>query len=128
MTELIAQIAGPYWIVTGLGFLLSRGYYERMILGNASSDPVLINLSGVAHFVLGMAVLVAHFRWDTFAEIGVTLLGVALVAKGGALIALPEQTLQAPKNVGRALTMSAIGFLCVGFFFCYVGYGPLFAS
>lgn len=125
MTELIAQIAGPYWIITGIGFLLSRPYYERMILGNASADPVLINLSGAAHFVLGMMVLVTHFRWGTIAEAAVTLLGVALVAKGGALIAIPEQTLNAPKNVGWSLVLSAVGFLSVGLFFCYVGYGPV---
>ena len=122
MTELIAKIAGPYWMVTGLGFLLSRAYYERMILGNINADPVLINLSGAVHFVLGVILLVNHFLWGSLSEIAVSLLGVVLVAKGSCLIAIPEMTLRLPKNTDLALLLSAIGFLCVGLFYCVIGY------
>lgn len=124
MTELIASIAGPYWIVTGLGFILSRSFYERMLLGTETADPVLINLSGATHFILGMIVLVNHFLWGSIAEAAVTLLGFMLIAKGTLLIAVPDATLKAPRALGNTLTASTIGFLIVGLYFCYVGYWP----
>ena len=125
MTDLIARIAGPYLLVTGIGFVISRGFYERMVMGNANADPILLNLSGAAHFVVGMIVLTNHFRWSSLPEVAVSVLGLAAVAKGASLIAIPETTLQTPKTVGATLTASAAGFLIVGAYFCYVGYRPL---
>lgn len=125
MTELIARIAGPYLLVTALGFVVSRGFYERMVMGNANADPVLLNLSGAAHFIVGMIILVNHFAWSGISQIAVSLLGVAAVAKGASLIAIPERTLETPKTVGTTLTASAIGFAVAGLGFCYIGFAPL---
>ena len=125
MTELIARIAGPYLLLTGIGFVVSRGFYERMVMGTETADPVLLNLSGAAHFVVGMVVLVNHFRWGSIAEGAVTLVGIAAAAKGAALIVFPEQTLKSPKTVGTALTGSTIGFGAAGLYFSVIGYWPL---
>lgn len=125
MTELIAKIGGLYLVVTGIGFLVSGPFYERMVMGNANADPVLLNLSGAAHFIVGMVILVNHFRWSSAPEIAVSLLGLAAVGKGASLIAIPEMTLQTPKTVGRTLLVSAAGFLIFGLYLCYVGYAPL---
>lgn len=125
MTELIARIAGPYLLLTAIGFLVSRGFYTRMILGNEKADPVLLNLSGAAHFIVGMVVLASHFHWGSIAEGAVTLLGVAAALKGAALIAVPELTLKSPKTVGSALTGSTIGFGLAGLYFTFIGYSPL---
>lgn len=122
MTETIARIAGPYLLVTALGFLVSRRFYERMVLGNANADPVLINLSGAVHFVVGGVTLVNHFLWSGMAEIVVSLLGVAAVAKGAALIAVPELTLKSPKTVGATLYASALGFGLWGGGLVWVGW------
>jgi hypothetical protein len=126
MTELIARIAGPYLLLTAIGFVFSRGFYERMVMGNAKADPILLNLSGAAHFVVGGVILANHFRWGgSFAEAVVTLLGIGAVAKGGALIAIPETTLKSPKTVGMTLVASAIGFGVVGLYLCFVGFAPV---
>lgn len=81
MTELIASIAGPYLIVTGLGMVLSRRFYERMMSVNDAADPILLNLSGAVHFVLGMIVLRNQFLWDNLAAVAVSLFGIMLVLK-----------------------------------------------
>ena len=124
MTELIARIAGPYLLLTAIGFLTSRGFYTRMVMGNEKADPILLNLSGAAHFIVGMVVLVNHFEWGSIAEGAVTLLGIAAALKGAALIAVPETTLKSPKTVGTALTGSTIGFGLMGLYFTFVGYWP----
>lgn len=122
MTETIARIAGPYLLVTALGFLLSRRFYERMVMGTATSDPMLINVSGAVHFVIGAAILVNHWVWSSIAEGAVTLVGLASVAKGISLIVVPELTLKSPKTVGVTLIASAAGFAVWGGFLVWVGW------
>jgi hypothetical protein len=123
VTETIARIAGPYLLVTALGFLVSRPFYDRMVRGTATADPVLINLSGAVHFIIGAAILVNHWAWAGLAEGAVSLLGVAAVAKGTALIAVPQITLKSPKTVGHTLTASALGFALWGSLLVWVGWG-----
>lgn len=122
LTQTIAMIAGPYLLVTGLGFLLSQKFYIRMLAGAAGADPVLINLSGAVHFIVGALVLLLHFRWSEAAQIAVTLLGAAAALKGAALIALPDLLLKAPRDPRAVLRLSAIGFCAAGGYFIYAGY------
>lgn len=124
MTELIAKIAGVYLLTTGIGFLVSRPFYDRMTVGAANADPMLLNLSGAVHFIIGMVILVNHFLWSSVAEIVVSLVGLAAFAKGAVLIAIPEKTLTAAKDQGRGLLFSTIGFLVVGGYLSFVGFWP----
>ncbi|MGH1352127.1 MAG: hypothetical protein ACRBBN_15155 [Methyloligellaceae bacterium] len=122
MTILIAKIAGPYLVATALGFLISRSFYEKMVLNNQNADPILINLSGAVHFVVGMLILMNHFHWNNLSQISISLLGVLAVAKGTMMIVIPESMLKSPKTVGTSLIISMVIFMVVGFFFCYIGY------
>jgi hypothetical protein len=96
-------------------------------MGNAQADPILLNLSGAVHFIVGMIVLNNHFRWSGLAETVVSMIGVAAVVKGAALIAVPETTLLTPKTTGRVLTASTVGFILAGVYLCWIGYLPLLA-
>ncbi len=114
MTQFIAMVAGPYLLVTGAGFLVSTKFYEAMISGSADTDKVALNLSGAVHFVIGLLILVQHFRWNGPAEVIVTLIGAAALLKGAALIAVPELTLGSPKTYGSTVRVSALAFIGVG--------------
>lgn len=114
MTELVASIAGPYLIVTGLGFLISRDFYKRMIAAQKGADPILINLSGATHFVVGMTVLANHFRWSSLPETVVSLVGLAAVLKGAILIVVPERTRDSPQMGDGGLLTTSFGFLAAG--------------
>ncbi len=122
MTILIAKIASLYLIATGLGFLLSKPFYIRMIEGTPNSDPVLLNLSGAVHFIVGMSILVNNWGWDSVAQIAVNLLGFAAVAKGATLIVTPEMTLKTAEGTEKMLPRMAAGFILVGLYFGYVGF------
>ena len=122
MTQLIAMMAGPYLAVTGLGFLLSTGFYVKMIAGSRETDRVTLNLSGAVHFLVGLLVLVQHFRWDGPAEIAVTLVGAAAALKGAALIAVPEMTLSSPMTSPAVLRVSGTVFLALGGYLGYAGF------
>lgn len=122
MTELIAMVAGPYLMATGLGFLISNDFYARMAAENDTAHPVTLNLSGAAHFVVGMVIVVQHLKFGSVAEAVVSALGLAAVLKGVALIAVPELTLRSPKSSGATLRITGVAFLLVGGYLGYVGY------
>lgn len=112
-----------YYVVTGLGFLLSSSYYATMI-AHAGSDPVLINLSGMVHFFIGMTILVHHFAWNRPLKAAVSLSGVFFLLKGVFLIALPELTLQTGNNPVQVPWAMSVGFIAVGAavgYFVYFG-------
>ncbi len=122
MTETIALIAGPYLLVTGLGFLLSEDFYRRMIIAQSKADPILLNLSGASHFVVGMTVLVNHWRWSTSAEIVVSLVGMAATLKGTGLILAPDRMMKSHQMGRHGLLISGITFLSIGAYLVYIGF------
>lgn len=122
MTELIARIAGPYLLLTGIGFFISNRFYARMVSENGTAHPVTLNLSGAAHFIVGMVILTQHFRFGHLPEIVVSLTGAAAVLKGASLIAVPELTLKSPKTSAQTLYASGAGFVLVGAYLGYIGY------
>ena len=77
----IAKILSAYLIVTGIGFLASSDFYSMMI-SHKGTDPVLINLSGMVHFFIGMTILVIHFKWKNLLQILVSVLGLLYLLKG----------------------------------------------
>ncbi|MBQ0759274.1 hypothetical protein [Zhongshania sp.] len=120
-TVIIARILSMYLLVTGLGFLISDGYYSKMIT-HSDSDPVLINLSGMVHFFIGATILTVHFLWKKPLQIIVTLLGLMFFLKGIFLIALPELTLQIGNNPAQNTWLMAVGFISAGIIIGYFSY------
>lgn len=123
ITLVIGKIVSLYFLVTGIGFLVSGDYYSLMI-AQKDSDPVLINLSGMVHFFIGMTIVTLHFKWKSFLEIAVTIFGFMFVLKGALLIALPELTLQTGNNSIQNSWMMALGFVIVG---VVIGYFSFFS-
>jgi|GEM_PF-409223 len=119
-TKLIGRVVSMYYVVTGIGFMLSGNYYADMV-SSTGTDPVLINLSGMVHFFIGMTILVIHFKWKSILQSFVTLLGFAFLLKGVFLIALPELTLQSDTSteVGWA---TIAGFIAVGIILGYYSF------
>jgi uncharacterized membrane protein len=121
-TVFFAKVASAYFLVSGLGFLLSTGFYERMTHASAPASPMTLNLSGAVHFLVGVSMLIRHLRFGSAPEIVVTLVGVAALTKGAMLIVLPEQTLKAPRSGATRLKLSGVSFVVVGTYLGYVGY------
>lgn len=56
--EQTALIGGAYLLMTGAGFLLQPSFYLSMIERQDQAEPMLINLSGACHFIVGLIVVV----------------------------------------------------------------------
>lgn len=113
MTYKIGKILSVYLIVTGIGFSVSSEFFSQMI-AHKGTDPVLINLSGMVHFFIGMTILVNHFLWKNMLQILVSLLGCMFLFKGIFLIALPEITLQSGDNKAQIPWLMSAGFILIG--------------
>lgn len=121
-TQTIAVIAGAYLLVTGIGFLVSTSYYERMTAMGNRSDPVLINLSGAVHLVVGLIILNQHFLWSSVAEGAVTLVGLMAAVKGAVLIIVPEAALKAGPQSAAAIRRTGAAFMVAGLFLLLAGF------
>ena len=121
-TLFFAKLASAYFLITGLGFLISTDFYEKMVEKNVNTDPVTLNLSGAVHFLVGFSILIQHFLWGSIAEVIVTLIGFGAMLKGAALIMIPELTLKSPKTDKKALRFSSVGFIIIGIYLGYVSY------
>lgn len=120
-TTKIARIVSMYFLATGLGFLISSDYYATMI-AHTGSDPVLINLSGMVHFLVGMTILVHHFKWRKPLQIAASLSGVFFLMKGFSLIVLPQMTLQTGNNPAQVPWAMSSAFIIFGAWIGYFAY------
>ena len=113
-------VIGAYLLANGLGFLISGDFYRRLRAESPTSDRLAVNVSGMVHFILGMAILVTHHQWGSPLEILVTFTGLGFIAKGFAFIVLPEWTTKSNPATDRSLRLSGIAFLVGGALFGYL--------
>ena len=122
ITLFLGKIIAPYLFVSGLGFLFSSKFYENLLKNSDKSDPMTVNLSGMVHFLIGIAIVTNHFLWNSILEIVVTLLGFSFLIKGITLIIFPSLTLKSTKTSIRLLRISGIGFVVVSLYLGYMSY------
>ena len=122
VTTTIAKILAAYLLVTGIGFVVSSDFYEKMIRNSHKSDGVLVNLSGMVHFLIGISILSAHFLWGNMLEIIVSLLGFMFTLKGIFLITLPKLTLKTNENPLQSMKVTSAFFISLGLILVYLSY------
>lgn len=119
MTVKIAKIVSAYLIVTGIGFLVSSEFYETLI-SHKATNPILINLSGMVHFFMGMTILAMHCKWKNILQILVSSLGFMFFIKGALLIAIPKLIIQTGDNIMQKPWLMSLGFIFIGLIMGYL--------
>lgn len=114
IVDRMALIAGAYLIVTGIGFLVSSRFYSAMTEMGEKSDPVLINLSGAAHFIIGAIVILNAAPWRAVDEIVVAVVGLLALIKGGVLIMIPARVLKSGKQSAKRIRGTGLAFIAAG--------------
>lgn len=95
-----------------------------MLDDTESEHPISLNLSGMVHFFIGMAVVLNHFLWRNHLGIAVSLVGLAFLTKGIVLIVIPEMSLESNRTTLKLLPLVGAGFLAAGL---YLGWAFYFA-
>lgn len=122
VTLFLAKMMAAYLFATGLGFFLSKRFYLRMLHDALSAHPISVNLSGMVHFFIGMAVVLNHFLWGHHLEIVVSLLGLAFLLKGSMLIVIPDLVMRSNKTTARALPFAGTGFIALSIYLAWASY------
>lgn len=89
LTIFIAQLAGPAILAVGLGIFFSPSYYGK-VYRNLQNETLGVFMGGLTILVAGIAIIINHNLWDSFAAGAVTFIGWASIAKGLALIIVPN--------------------------------------
>jgi uncharacterized membrane protein len=121
---LIARLAGPLFVVIGIGVLLNQPLYSGMV-AEAVRSPILVYLSGIASLLAGLAILNAYRAWTANWRVIVTVLGWLCIVGGILRIALPRLTVPlATKIYSGPVAMMIAGaiVLILGGYLSFEGY------
>jgi uncharacterized protein YjeT (DUF2065 family) len=121
-TVLIGKILSPFFLATGMGYLISGSFYRRLLSGENASSATAINNSAILHFFIGMFILANHFMWETYFQIIISLVGFAFLTRGLFLIILPELVSKTKETSTKILRMSGMGYLLLGLYVAYHSY------
>ena len=121
-TQFLGQMISLYLVATGVGFFVSKDYYRKMLADSGRSDSITINLSGMVHFLLGLAIVLNHNRWRTAPETSITVIGFAASLKGAALIVVPQAALKGNDMSAGVLRITGAAFVVVGGYLGFVTY------
>jgi len=88
-TAIIARIIGPMLVIVGLAIVVRPSIFIGAI-DTFWADAAAPLLWGIISLLLGLTILALHWRWRRPVEIAVTLIGVLSLARGVALLFVPE--------------------------------------
>jgi hypothetical protein len=120
-----ARLAGPAFVVIGVGMLANQSLYQAMI-SEALHSSVLIYLSGLLSLLAGLAIVNVHNSWHADWRAAITVLGWLMAIGGVIRIALPHVTVTMGTTIygsPAAIVVVAIIALAFGAFLTFKGYG-----
>ncbi|MBT5808272.1 hypothetical protein HOI18_03290 [Candidatus Uhrbacteria bacterium] len=122
-TLLLLQLAGPTYLVLGLGMMLNPEKYLAS-MKQLKNNGLFLMWAGAASLIVAAAILNYHFLWETPFEILVSLIGVGAAVKGLHIALSPASFI---KNVERMMTMRMMKYgslliLLVGAYMTWGGY------
>ncbi len=122
-TLFLAQIMGPTLAAFGLGIIFSPKHYSD-IYKNMEKAALTLMFMTMTMIVAGMAVVLKHFMWGSFAEIVVTVVGLAMLIKGIMFAIMPNTLLKLTKTVvsNGLIQFGGILWLLGGGYLCWVGF------
>lgn len=112
----LGAIIGPLLVVVGVGTLLNRAHYARMI-STFLENAELYYFSGALAFVIGMAMVINHNLWVSDWRVAITIIGWLSLIKGATRILMPA----AGKKVARSFAEPGWALLVSGALLIAVG-------
>ena len=85
----IAKILGPCCLIIGVGMLLNREYYEKM-MEDFCKNTSMIFLGGMAALLIGLVIVLKHNIWVAGWPVIITIYGWGGIIKGIWLTVFPS--------------------------------------
>jgi len=87
---MLAQIIGPVYLIVGLGLLMERSFYAKL-LQEFMKSPAMMYLGGLMALIIGFLILSVHNEWRMNWSLLITLIGWLGIVKGVGLVAFPTK-------------------------------------
>jgi len=120
---LIAKYFALIYFTYGLGLLLNKKFYQKMIIEYLKSGAGLI-LGGLLALIIGLSLVIYHNIWETSWVLIITLFGWAALIKGVIILLFPEEVsklaLKWYKNQ-KLINLVAVLSILLGLMFGYLG-------
>ena len=118
----LAQVTGPYLVVTSLAILVNRSRYEKLAK-KMDISPLQQHTYAAFTLVLGLLIIVTHNVWQSW-PIVITIIGWLILLKAIFNLIMPEQALKFAKDMDLSKAMNLYAFcgIVVGGFLLYVGF------
>lgn len=119
----VAQVAAVTYLSVGVGMLLDKGYYKKL-LDDFYKDTTGIYLGGFMALIIGFTLVTYHNEWVKSWEVLVTILGWLALVKGVGLLAFPTAFLNWSKSFAGSKDLGTLGFVVIvlGLVFGYFGF------
>ena len=123
-TIILAQIMGPVFAVSGIGFLLHSKFYKKMIKDFEEHEG-LTYFVGIIIMILGLIVILNHNVWEAFVAGVVTLIGWGSFLKGAIFLIAPKLLFELSKPIiknANIVKFTMFVWLVVGVYLSWFGY------
>ena len=123
LSLLLAKVFGMLYTVAGLGMLINRAYYRKLV-DKFATDNMLAFYGGSAALVTGMFMINFHNLWTGW-EVIITLIGWLALIKGVLLILAPKAMLGMAKMFTKndsVFVLWSVVALILGLVLCYFGF------
>ena len=119
----VAQVAAIVYLSIGVGMLLDKKYYARLLEG-IMKDTTAMYLGGFMALIAGFALVTYHNEWVKSWEVLVTILGWLALVKGVMLLAFPTTFVNMTKSwiSGKYMSTYALIVIVFGLVFGYFGF------
>ena len=87
MTETLAVLIGLYFSAAGIGVLVDRNSFDK-VMDELTSQPLLGYLGGILAFAIGGTIVSLHNDWSSFLSGFVSLVGWICLAEGVLMLAV----------------------------------------
>ncbi len=123
----IFQLLGLAYTAVGLGGLIKKDAYKRIIEGYADSTALLVS-SGLLALTLGFLLVTFHNVWTMGWSVIITVVGWLVLIKGLMILIFPGFYAGASNSMRkspRLMRACAACILLLGIFFLLLGFGVL---
>ena len=120
----IAKIFGPLFIVVGLGMILNREFFQK-VMEDYCKNAALIFFTGIFPLVSGIVILIFHNVWVMNWTVLITIFAWGGIIKGVWLTLFPNTVYKFTQGYIKnkvLLIAHSILALVLGVFLSYMGY------
>ncbi|MFC1752975.1 hypothetical protein ACFL96_06225 [Thermoproteota archaeon] len=120
----IAKIIGPLYLIIGIGFVLNRDFYSK-VMQDYCKNAFMILFGGILALVFGILIILSHNVWEASWRVAITIFGWIGLIKGIWLTVFPNSVYKFMDAYNRnkgLLVPHGICALVMGAIFTYFGY------